>query len=351
MKVENDFEGASKNPHIEDEASLKKEKKILNFSLVGSVVILLAEAVWAWITGSMSILMDCIYDTADLIMIGPFLILVPLLYKPTTEKRPYGYAQVESLFVLIKYLVLLTVDTTLVIECIKAIAHGGNPVELGTVAFFEIGMFLVCFIMFIIFRGYEKKFSSPSIRVELFMWKLDALSTLGVAVGFFVSALLENTALSWICPYVDPAIAIIVAVSLAREPIEMIVESIRNLILFAPKQEILDGIEEIVKEKCDAYETEITAVEVIKTGRTYWIEVYFDTDRSFIDVAKLKALDMELENKLEEVYEDVWLELIPDVEEFRHVKPAKKPERKQERIAYVEVKEKNKADKKQKKKV
>lgn len=55
----------------------------------------------AWITHSHSLLTDCLFDAADLVMIGPFLVLVPLLYKPVTEKHPYGYAQVESLFLLV----------------------------------------------------------------------------------------------------------------------------------------------------------------------------------------------------------------------------------------------------------
>lgn len=59
---------------------------------------------------------------------------------------------------------------------------------------------------------------------------------------------------------------------------------------------------------------------------------------------------MDLEKALNDEFEDVWLEMIPDVEEFRNVVPAKKPERRQERIAYVENREKKKDEKRQKKK-
>ena len=82
---------------MKNENKLKYEKYIMNISLIGSVLFMIAEGVMAFWTRSHSILMDCIFDLTDLIMIGPFLLLVPLLYKPVTERRPYGFAQVESL--------------------------------------------------------------------------------------------------------------------------------------------------------------------------------------------------------------------------------------------------------------
>ena len=81
---------------------LKSEKRILNISFAGSAVFLLAECVMAVITRSHAILTDCVYDIAAVIMLGPILILVPLLYKPVTEKRPYGFSQVESLLIMIR---------------------------------------------------------------------------------------------------------------------------------------------------------------------------------------------------------------------------------------------------------
>ena len=67
------------------DTNLKIEKKILNLSFIGSVLFLLSEIGFAIWTGSKAVLMDCVYDLADLAMIGPFMLLVPLLYKKETE--------------------------------------------------------------------------------------------------------------------------------------------------------------------------------------------------------------------------------------------------------------------------
>ena len=105
------------------------EKRILRLSFMGSVFFILAEGVMAWYTHSHSLWTDCLFDSADLVMIGPFMVLVPLLYKPVTEKHPYGYAQVESLFLLVKYSVLLALTCNLMVENIKLLFHGGHEVD------------------------------------------------------------------------------------------------------------------------------------------------------------------------------------------------------------------------------
>ena len=98
---------------------LNIETIIMRLSLLGSILFMIAEGIMAYVTHSHSILIDCIFDVTDLIMVGPFLVLIPLLYKPVTEKRPYGFSQVESLFVVIKYSVLLVITVQLMWDSIN----------------------------------------------------------------------------------------------------------------------------------------------------------------------------------------------------------------------------------------
>ena len=109
--------------------SLKLEKRILKVSFAGSAAFLLAECIMAFLTGSHAVLMDCVYDIADIIMLGPFMVLVPLLYKPVTEKRPYGFSQVESLFIIIKTGLLIFITIQLVVESGQMILAGGHIVN------------------------------------------------------------------------------------------------------------------------------------------------------------------------------------------------------------------------------
>lgn len=138
------------------ETNLKLEKRILNISFAGSLIFLISEIVAAYITGSHAILADCVFDIADLIMIGPFMVLVPLLYKPVTEKRPYGFSQIESLFVIIKYMLLLVIDIIMIVENVQVIMEGGNHVNATFIAVFELAISLGCIIMYLTLRSINK---------------------------------------------------------------------------------------------------------------------------------------------------------------------------------------------------
>ena len=328
---------------------LKTERKILNLSLTGSILFLLAEIFFAIYTGSKAVLMDCVYDIADLVMIGPFIVLVPLLYKPMTERKPYGFAQVESLFVLIKYCILLGVDVVLVLNCVKTILSGGNEVDANVLAVFELAVSAGCVIMYLILTRFQKKYSSPSIKAELFIWKLDALSTLGVGCAFVLNLILMRTSLSFICPYVDPGIAIILAIVLIKEPIEMILDSLRSLVLFAPDKEIKEKIEEISKAELSAEGCEITAIEVIKTGRKIWAEIYFLPAGNTIDLVRLKELDRRINETAKAEFDSIYIDLLPDMEEYRVVPVEEVKARRNELIRYMEEEDERKARKEERK--
>lgn len=321
------------------DTKLKTEKRILNLSLAGSIAFLIAEVIFAIFTGSKAVLMDCVYDIADLIMIGPFMVLIPLLYKPTTEKRPYGFSQVESLFVLIKYCILLGVDAVLVINCVKSILSGGNEVDASVLAIFELAVSVGCVLMYLVLRRFQRKYSSPSIKAELFIWKLDAFSTLGVGCAFAVNILLLRTPLSFICPYVDPGIAVILAVILAREPVEMILDSLRSLVLFAPEDEIKDKITEICQDILRREGCRLTFLDLIKTGRKVWAEAYFLPSGNSIDLSRMQQACTEITEAVQRNFDSIYIELIPDMEEYHVLAPEEVRARRAELVRYLQEQE------------
>lgn len=324
---------------------LKTEKRILNISFAGSVLFLLAEIFFAIYTGSKAVLMDCVYDIADMVMIGPFIVLVPLLYKPTTERRPYGFSQVESLFVLIKYCILLGVDVVLVMNCVKSILSGGNEVDASVLAVFELGVSAGCVVMYLVLRRFQKKYSSPSIKAELFIWKLDALSTLGVGCAFLLNLILIRTPMAFVCPFVDPGIAIILAIVLIKEPIEMILDSLRSLVLFAPDEEIKEKLQTICADVLKKYGCELTYIDIIKTGRKIWSEVYFLPVGNTVDLSRLKEMNKELTGRGEGEFDSIFIELIPDVEEYHVLPPEEVTARRNDLIRYLSNKQERQSGK------
>ena len=322
--------------------NIKWEKTILNISLIGSLLFLLAEIVVAIITSSNAVFMDCVYDIADLIMIGPFILLIPLLYKKETEKRPYGFSQVESLFIMIKSGLLIGVTLFLIYDSARSILLGGNDVDGGIIAIFEVIVSISCIIMYLILSKLSKKTKSPSIEAELYIWKLDALSTIGVGIAFLIKVLLDTTNYSFIGPYIDPMIAIILALLLLKEPISLFTESIKNLILFAPDKETSTKIRDICADKLEDYHCYINFLDVIKTGRKLWIEVYFIPEKESINLLNLRKAREEIKEELKKEFDSLYVELIPDVDEESGTILDKVNTRRPDKITHLKKKEENK---------
>ena len=319
--------------------NVKREKNILNISFIGSLLFLIAEIIMAIITKSNALFMDSVYDIADLIMIGPFILLIPLLYKRETEKRPYGFSQVESLFIMIKSGLLIGVTIFLIVDAIQSIISGGNNVDGSIIALFEIIVSISCIIMYLLLSKLSKNNLSPSLEAELYIWKLDALSTIGVGIAFIIKILLDKTSYSFIGPYIDPVIAIVLAILLLKEPISLFVESIKNLILFAPDKETSDKIRNICSNILDEYKYYINFLDVIKTGRKLWIEVYFVSEKEDININDLRNARQEKQKELKKEFDSLYVELIPDVEQIPKTILDKVHTRRPDKINHLRKKE------------
>lgn len=294
---------------------MKNEKRIMNISFVGSILFMLAEGIMAYVTHSHSLLMDCIFDVTDLIMIGPFLLLVPLLYKPVTEKRPYGFSQVESLFIVIKYSVLLVVTIQLIWDNVLILFHGGREVDAGMIAVFELVVWAGCVFIYMLLHHFSKRYESLTIKAEIYIWKLDIISSLGVSIAFFIQMGLQKTQWSHLASYIDPLVAIIMACLLLIEPVKMILLNLKNLVLFAPSAEIMTQIRQVAEKYMDKVYYDIEFLDVIQTGRKTWVEIYITSHNDMMNTRILHQLRNEIRAELREKFDQVYVELIPDLPE------------------------------------
>lgn len=285
----------------------------MNISLIGSILFMLSEGIMAYLTRSHSLLMDCIFDVTDLIMIGPFLVLVPLLYKPVTEKHPYGFSQVESLFVVIKYSVLLAVTLRLIWDNVMTILHGGRQVDGGKIAFFELAVCFGCLFIYLLLHYFSRRYASLTIRAEIYIWKLDVISSLGVSIAFFVQMALRRTEWAHLAAYIDPLVAIIMACLLLVEPVKMILSNLRSLVLFAPEEDSMDTIRHIAEKHMDKVHYDIEFLDVIQTGRKTWVEIYMTSHNSLINTKILLQLRNEIRAELQQTFDQVYVELIPSL--------------------------------------
>ncbi|WP_270463461.1 cation transporter [Holdemanella biformis] len=277
----------------------KQEQIVMRISFWSGVVFALAELIMAIYSKSQSVLADTVYDSTELVVIGLTIYIIPLFYKPVTEKHPFGYAQLESIVILLKGFMFIAVMMVLIMNNVQIMLNGGNEIDHMQVSMFET--ILTCFSALILFilMQINKKVTSPTVDVEIYGWKIDVFSSVGVSLAFFLSSFLTHTPLAFISPYFDQIVAIVLALGMMKEPIQMIGDSFRSLMLLSPDEEEVTKIKHISSSILNNYPYDPVFYDITTTGRKMWISIYFTTRVETVVLLSHKKPDGHINVKVE----------------------------------------------------
>lgn len=290
--------------------SERKEKTILRLSFVAGLAFALVELIFAIYSHSQSALTDAVYDASELVFIALLLFLTPLFHKPVSEKHPYGYFQLESIFLIVKGVMMLSVTLGVVVEVIESALSGGNPVDDLQVSLFQLCLGAASVVIYVIMRGVNKNSSSPTVEAELMGWRLDIGYSLGMSLAFFASSFLVKTPLAFIAPYFDQIIAVLVMVFMLPESVKMLWSSVRDIFLFSPDEELVEQIKQICTESMENYAFSPVFFDITRTGRHLWVAVYFKVSSATLAVEQLKKATEEVNQKISSQLEECTCELI-----------------------------------------
>lgn len=276
----------------------KKERSILWLSFGMGIIFAATELIMAVVTHSQSVLMDGAYDSAELVIIGLTLFLSPLFFKPLTEKRPFGYAQVESIFIIIKGFMLLSVSLGLSVANIQMALSGGNHVNGQQVSILQLVLGLVSLLVLFIMKYWNRSHFSPIIQAEIYGWKVDVAYSLGMAGAFFVSTLLVNTPLAPILPYFDQVIAVLLVLFMLPENVKMLWRALKDVFLFSPEEEIMDDIKSICNPILAQGDFQVIFYDVTRTGRRLWITISVSFPEEMLSMEKLSQTQKNLNESI-----------------------------------------------------
>ncbi len=293
---------------------LKSEKSALEISLWSGAVFVVVELIMSVFTRSQAILLDAVYDAVELVMILVSLTLVPLLYRPSNENHPYGFLQIESLFVVVKGAIMISVTLGLVVNNIELLFHGGRQIDYSMTAYFE--MFSCLFSIFILFWliHVNKTTNSPTVTMEIQEWKIDIVSAFGMTVAFLLPRLIHTSWMDRFSLYLDQVITIVLCFCMMPTPVKAVIEGLRDLFLLPPDQETIDQIKEIVTPMLEENGYTELYYDIVKTGRKLWISVYITFDRDDISISRFRHFQTMIIHALSEKFLNFYFELLPDIE-------------------------------------
>lgn len=294
--------------------SSKKEKRAMSVSLYANLLFVVVELVMAMVTGSQAVLLDGVYDGVEFLMLLPSVFLIPLLYQPSNEKYPFGHMQMETVFIVVKGIIMLSVTVGLIFNSIRTLITGGHSIDFGMVAWFELFAAVLGIAVTLYLVRKNKNMNSPLIAVEMQGWKIDSMLSLGMTVAFFLPMLVRFDWMDKISPYLDSILTIVLSMIMLPEPIRTVFSGIRDLLLISPEEETVEEIKEIVEpiikeSKC----TEIY-YDILRTGRKLWISAYITLNKDELSVRSFKNYQTRCIAALSEKYSDFYFELLPEIE-------------------------------------
>lgn len=279
-------------------------------SFLSGLAFAVVEFIFSIYSHSQSALTDAVYDASELVFIALLLFLTPLFHKPVSEKHPYGYFQVESIFVIIKGVMMLSVTMGVSAEVLDSALSGGNPVNNTQVSTFQFCLGAASILIFLLMKRLSRNLSSPTINAELLGWKLDILYSLGMSLAFFISQYLEKTPLGFISPYFDQIVAVLVMVFMLPESIRVLWGAVKDLFLFSPDKEFMDEAKNICNPILEQYHFSPVFFDITKTGRHLWIAVYFKIESENLAVQDFSNALNDINEKIQEQFQECTCELI-----------------------------------------
>lgn len=294
----------------------KAEQRILWISFGAGVAFAIVEFISAILTESQSVLMDAAYDASELIIIILTLFLTPLFHRPISEKRPYGFAQVESIFIIIKSFMMLAVTLSLSANSIHLAISGGHTVDGGQVSRLQLVLGLSSVVIYAIMRRMNRSVSSPTVHAELLGWKLDIAYSVGMALAFYASTFLERSPLAFLAPYFDQIVAVIIVLLTLPETVKMLWRAIQDVFLFSPEESLVEEVKALCGEILEKYAFEPVFYDITRTGRCLWIAVYFCIREDALSIRTLRSASDEVQTVLQEKIGSCSSELIVVPEAF-----------------------------------
>lgn len=295
--------------------SESREKRILFYSMIACSMFVLLEIVTSILTESQSVLMDAVYDGCELIIILISLKIVPLIYKPSSEKHPYGFNQLESVIVILKGVMMLSVASGLLLTNIQIFINGGKEVDYLSVALFEISIAIISFITVCILKKQNNNLNSPMIEVEIKGWIIDGICSFGMGVSFLLPEIIHSDLMDIISIHLDQIVTIILCICVLPYPIKLLIHALKDIFLFAPEETTMEIIREITENTLSDFYQNDLSYDVIRTGRKLWISIYFKPSKDCISINDLYKSQETLKLNLKKEFENIYLELLPDIEQ------------------------------------
>jgi cation diffusion facilitator family transporter len=267
---------------------------IARLSIVSNTLLILMKLTVGIISGSVSILSEAIHSSMDLIAAVIAFFSVRVSDNPPDSRHPYGHGKIENISGVIESLLIFLAAIWIIIEAVRKLL--GEKIVLESVALGSIVMLISAIVnIFVSGRLYKVARTTKSVALEAdaLHLKTDVFTSLGVATGL---GLIIVTRINWL----DPLIAILVALFIIREAYHLLTKAFTPLIDTAWSNVEIEELE----KKLNALDVIYHNLRTRVAGNYRFIDIHIQIPGD-VTVGNAHKYCDKIENELTSFYENL----------------------------------------------
>jgi cation diffusion facilitator family transporter len=204
-------------------------------SIASNTLLIMLKVVAGAVTGSVALLTEAMHSAIDLIASIVAWASVRKADEPADASHPYGHEKIENLAAAIEGMLILVGSGVIFFEAARHLIVGAEVERLG----FGIAVLAVSIVVNVLVSGVlgrrARDTGSPALQGDATHLRTDALTSIGVLLGL---VLVQITGANW----VDPVVAMAVAVAIVVSGVRILNRSSRVLVDEALPEDELDAI-------------------------------------------------------------------------------------------------------------
>lgn len=216
-----------------------KPRQALLLSLAAAIVTMAMKAGAWWVTGSVGYLSDALESLVNLSGATFALWMVTWARQPADHEHPYGHGKAEYLSAGFEGVLIFGAALAIVWVSVERLFNPQPIGALGLGTFLSIVASLVNFLVARVLFRVGRAYRSVALEADARHLMTDVWTTAGVVIGV---ALAVVTGWSWL----DPAVALLVALNILREGWELVQRSVHGLMDHALDEPELARLNELL---------------------------------------------------------------------------------------------------------
>lgn len=256
------------------EQSVISERKGLRLSVFGALFMAALGFGFAGLTDSQAVLLDGIFSLIGAVVSVLAMRVSTLVRQPDDEHFHFGYAAYEPMLNLTKGLLIAFVGLLAGWAAVDSILEGGREIQGRMAVIYALIAAVGCLAIAWSQRRLARNTSSPLLEVDSKNWLMDGLISGAVAVGFVVVVLVQGTAWSWMTPYADPTVVLVLVALTVPIPFGIIRSNWAQLLGRAPDDEAQRVAHEIVGRALAVENGLDFKIRLLEQGRFIYLQIY-----------------------------------------------------------------------------